>query len=223
MVLVYDAEAAQRLEAERPDDAHDVRETYRLIVDRNISKEVATDAPHFIELLKRRHARMMASRHAMLPGVFKKRPNSFGTRDFVGPELVAETLMRAWPLSQTLPAGPARALFLLFLIAEVHPFTDGNGRISRLGMNAELERADCARLILPTAFRSDYLSVLEALTANHNAEPFIAFCHKLIELNRRMVFTTFADAHEYFRKTGALNDTLNNFGSVISLLSEKEL
>jgi Fic family protein len=101
---------------------------------------------------------------------------------------------------------------MLVLIAEVHPFTDGNGRISRLGMNAELEHADCARLILPTAFRSDYLSVLEALTTNRNPEPYVTFCHRLIELNSRMVFTTFAAAHEHFRQTGALNDTLNNFG-----------
>jgi hypothetical protein len=219
-VLVYDTEAAQRLEAERPDDAHDVRETYRLIADRNISREVAIDAPHFIELLKRRHARMMASRLSILPGVFKKKANSFGTRDFVAPDMVSETLARAWPLSQTLSPGPARALFMLFLIAEVHPFTDGNGRISRLAMNAELEHANYTRLILPTAFRSDYLSVLEALTTNRNAEPFITFCHKLIELNSRMVFTTFAAAHDHFRRTGALNDSLNNLGSVVSLLGD---
>jgi hypothetical protein len=211
-VLVYDGEAAQRLEAERPDDAHDVRETYRLIADRNVSREVAADPPHFLELLKRRHARMMASRLSILPGVFKKKPNSFGTRDFVSPELVSETLVRAWHLSQDLPAGPARALFMLFLIAEVHPFTDGNGRISRLGMNAEFEHADCARLILPTAFRLDYLSVLEALTTNRNPEPYVMFCHRLIEHNSRMVFTTFAAAHDYFRQTGALNDTPNTFG-----------
>lgn len=207
--------SAQRLEAERPDDARDVRETYRLIADRNISREVAVDATHFIELLKRRHARMMASRLSILPGVFKKRANSFGTRDFVAPDLVTETLVRAWPLSQTLPPGPARALFMLFLIAEVHPFTDGNGRISRLAMNAELEHANHARLIRPTAFRSDYLSVLEALTTSRNAEPFITFCHKLIELNSRMVFTTFAAAHDHFRTTGALNESLSNLGSVV--------
>lgn len=219
-MLVYDSEAARLLEADRPEDAHDVKETYRLIADRNISREVAADAPHFLELLKRRHARMMASRLAILPGVFKRQGNSFGTRNFVAPELVAETLARAWPLSQALPVGTPRALFILFLIAEVHPFKDGNGRISRLGMNAELENAGCTRLILPTAFRSDYISVLEALTTNRNPEPYVAFCHKLIELNSRMVFTTFSDAHEHFRQTGALNDTLNNYGSVLSVMGD---
>jgi fido (protein-threonine AMPylation protein) len=47
---------------------------------------------------------------------------------------------RGWPAGRELPSASARALYVLFLIAEVHPFNDGNGRISRLGMNAELER-----------------------------------------------------------------------------------
>jgi fido (protein-threonine AMPylation protein) len=46
---------------------------------------------------------------------------------------------RGWPAGRELPSASARALYVLFLIAEVHPFNDGNGRISRLGMNAELE------------------------------------------------------------------------------------
>jgi hypothetical protein len=94
-VLLYDHEAARRLETERPEDAHDIKETYRLIADPNISREVAADAPHFLELLKRRHARMMASRLSILPGVFKQQSNAFGTRTFVAPDLVTETLARA--------------------------------------------------------------------------------------------------------------------------------
>jgi hypothetical protein len=46
-------------------------------------------------------------------------------------------------------------------------------------MNAEIEAAGRARLIIPTFLRSDYLAVLEALTLSGNAEPFIAFGHKL--------------------------------------------
>ena len=73
----------------------------------------------------------------------------------------------------------------MFLISEVHPFNDGNGRVSRLGMNAEVAAAGQARLIIPTSLRGDYLTVLEALTANGNADPFISFAHKLIEVNSR--------------------------------------
>jgi hypothetical protein len=220
-VIVYDQTAAQTLNAKRPDDAHDVRETYRLIVDPNISREVPPDGAHLIELLKRRHARMMASRLAIEPGVFKKKNNEFGSRVFVAPELVVETLARGWPAGRTLTSPVARALYVLFLVAEVHPFNDGNGRISRLGMNAELEAAGQTRLIIPTSLRNDYLTVLEALTANSNTEPFIAFAHKLIDVNSRMPFGSFEQSFDYFKKTGALNEQSLGFGLLSSLMAAK--
>ena len=43
------------------------------------------------------------------------------------------------------------------MISEVHPFNDGNGRIARVMMNAELVRADQSRIIVPTVFREDYI------------------------------------------------------------------
>ncbi len=211
-VIVYDREAAKALEKKRPDDAHDVLETYRLIIDPKISGEVPRHETLLLELLKHRHARMMASRSAIEPGVFKTTPNQFGSRMFVAPELVAETLVHGWPASRDLFSPTARALYVLFLIAEVHPFNDGNGRISRLGMNAELEAAGQTRLIIPTSLRSDYLTVLEALTVNGNPEPFITFAHKLIEMNSHMTFGTFEQSLEYFKKTGALNEPSQNFG-----------
>jgi hypothetical protein len=211
-VIVYDREAAKALEKKRPDDAHDVLETYRLIVDPKISGEIPKDGPHLLELLKRRHARMMASRSAIEPGVFKTTPNQFGSRMFVAPELVAETLAHGWPASRDLSSATARALYVLFLIAEVHPFNDGNGRISRLGMNAELEAAGQARLLIPTSLRNDYLTVLEALTVNSNPEPFISFAHKLIAVNRHLPFGSFEQSLAYFKQTGALDEQPQNFG-----------
>lgn len=205
-VIVYDQDPARELQRKRPEDAHDVRETYRLIVDPNISGEIPATATDLLELLKRRHARMMASRATVEPGVFKKVKNEVGSRVFVAPDLVVQTLVRGWPASRTLPSATARALYVLFLIAEVHPFKDGNGRISRLGMNAELEQAGQARLIIPTSLRSDYFSVLEALTLQHNPEPFISFGHKLVDINSRIPFGSFEESHDYFRKTGALDE-----------------
>ena len=31
----------------------------------------------------------------------------------------------------------ARAIYMMFLVSEVHPFDDGNGRMARIMMNAE--------------------------------------------------------------------------------------
>ncbi len=220
-VIVYDREAAKALENKRPDDAHDILETYRLIVDPKISSEVPKDKTHLLELLRRRHARMMASRSAIDPGVFKNTPNQFGSRMFVAPDLVAETLAHGWPASCDLFSPTARALYVLFLIAEVHPFNDGNGRISRLGMNAELEAVGQARLIIPTSLRNDYLTVLEALTMNGNPDPFISFTHKLIDVNSRMPFGSFEQSLEYFRKAGALDEQSHGAGLLNTILAAK--
>lgn len=204
---MFDAAAAKSLANKRPEDAHDVRETYRLIADPNISAALPKNTAQLVELIKRRHARMMASRLDVQPCVFKAINNSFGSRTFVAPELIDETLARGWPASRDLQSATARALYVLFLISEAHPFNDGNCRISRLGMNAELEAAGQARLIIPTSLRIDYLTVLEALTTRGDAEPFVAFAHKLVEMNNRMEFGSIDQAHDYFRKTGALDET----------------
>ncbi len=211
-VIIYDQTAAKDLTAKRPEDAHDVRETYRLIIDPHISHEIPADSSHFLELLKRRHARMMASRLQIKPGVFKSKNNEFGSTVFVAPDLVAETLAQSWPASRTLTSPVARSLFVLFVISEVHPFIDGNGRISRLGMNAELEAAGQPRLIIPTSLRNDYLSVLQAMTVKANPDPLMRFGHKLIDLNSRMPFGSFEESLLHFQKSGALDDHSTSSG-----------
>ena len=204
--IVNETDIAKALERNRPEDAHDILDTYRLIVDSKTSGRVAASPQQYIELIKIRHARMMASRADVHPGVFKLRNNEVGSRVFVRPELVAETLARGWQSGCDLNSATARAFFMLFVVSEVHPFKDGNGRISRLGMNAVLENAGRMRLIVPTSFRNDYLTVLEALTINGNAKPFCQFAHKLIDLNSRMPLESFESAYGHFKKTGALDE-----------------
>ena len=204
--IVNETDTAKALKRNRPEDAHDIIETYRLIIDIKISGKVATNPQKYIELIKIRHARMMASRAKVHPGEFKERNNEVGSRVFVRPELVSETIARGWQSGRDLNSATARAFFMLFVVSEVHPFQDGNGRISRLGMNAILEDAGLSRLIVPTSFRDDYLTVLEALTSNANPKPFCQFAHKLIELNSRMPLGDFDAAYAYYKKTGALDE-----------------
>ncbi len=40
----------------------------------------------------------------------------------------------------------AKAICMMFLVSEVHPFNDGNGRVARVTMNAELSSQDYQRL-----------------------------------------------------------------------------
>ena len=39
---------------------------------------------------------------------------------------------------------------MMFLVAEVHPFADGNGRIARVMMNAELLSGGQTRIFIPS-------------------------------------------------------------------------
>jgi hypothetical protein len=56
--------------------------------------------------------------------------------------------------------------------------------------------------------------VLEALTLRGDTDPFVAFAHKLIDINRRMPFASFEESHAYFRKTGALDESSSGFGLI---------
>jgi Fic/DOC family len=63
---------------------------------------------------------------------------------------------------------------VMFVVAEVHPFSDGNGRTARLAMNCMLSARALSRIIIPTVYREDYLLPLKALSHNRFAEPLIS-------------------------------------------------
>jgi Fic family protein len=60
---------------------------------------------------------------------------------------------------------------MMFLISEVHPFNDGNGRVGRIMMNAELVARDEQRLIIPTVYQNNYIAALKALSHNGITNP----------------------------------------------------
>lgn len=62
---------------------------------------------------------------------------------------------------------------MMFLVADVHPFDDGNGRLARIMMNAEMVAADTSTIIIPTVFREDYVLALRALTRRQRAAPLV--------------------------------------------------
>ena len=64
-----------------------------------------------------------------------------------------------------LETGLPRGIFMMFLVVEVHPFVDGNGRVARIMMNAELASTDHWRIIMPTVLRDDYLSAAPSVVS----------------------------------------------------------
>jgi hypothetical protein len=150
----------------RPADAHDILGTWKVVSDRHQMSRLARTFEELTALLKDRHARIMEGRADKEPGRFKADPNRAGSTLFVAPELVEGTLAKGFEIYRGLASPLHRAIFMMFLVSEVHPFADGNGRIARVMMNAELVAAGECRIIVPTVFRNNYLMALKALSQN---------------------------------------------------------
>ena len=167
--IVFD----NKIPRERPKDAHDIAGTFEIVGDPSGIRRVAADFETFLELLRGRHAVMMAQRPEAQPGAFKRVPDRAGETHFVHPDYVVGTLRKGFALYRDLDAGIARAAFVMFLVADVHPFVDGNGRSARVMMNAELVSAGRSTIIIPTVYRDDYLQALRALTRRHRPRPLV--------------------------------------------------
>ncbi len=157
----------------RPADAHDVLGTWKVVSDDREMSRLPRNFEELKTLLKSRHAQIMEGRPDKTPGRFKAESNRAGSTVFVAPELVAGTLAQGFELYRGLTNPFHRAVFMMFLVAEVHPFADGNGRAARIMMNAELVAAGENRIIVPTVYRNNYLMALKALSQNGIAGAFV--------------------------------------------------
>lgn len=192
--------------AERPADAHDVIGTYELTSSYDEMRRLPASADDLLDLLRRRHSVIMGGRPDKAPGRFKERANRAGATLFVDPSLVDGTLSRGFDIASDLVAPFARAVYLMFLVSEVHPFADGNGRTARVMMNAELEAAGELRIIIPTVYRLNYLSALKAATHNGNYGALVATLAFARRWTSRVDFTSRATAEADLERTHALRD-----------------
>ena len=163
----------KKIPASRPKDAHDVAGTFEIVSDQGEMRRTPNDFDELIQLLRARHERMLAQRPEVAPGRFKTEPNRAGETRFVHPDYVRGTLRKGWELYRGLEPGLPRAIFIAFLVSDVHPFVDGNGRTSRIMMNAELVSAGQPTIIIPTVFRDDYLQALRALSRRNRPAPLV--------------------------------------------------
>ena len=77
---------------ERPEDAHDILGTWRIVSDDREMHRIPADASALKALLKARHAAILGGRPDRRPGAFKQAENRAGATVFVAPDLVAGTL-----------------------------------------------------------------------------------------------------------------------------------
>ena len=167
-----------RIPPNRPLDAHDVLSTYRLATSPEYAEAVTRDAGEFVELIRERHRVLMADRTDVGPGQLREVDVRAGGTIFPRWELVRGTLLEGFDLGAGLHDPFARAVYIHFLVSEVHPFADGNGRISRLAMNAELAAMGMVRIVVPTGYREDYVGNLNAASRDgHFTGMLTAFRH----------------------------------------------
>ena len=194
---------------ERPEDAHDVLGTFRIVSDRAEMSRVPKSFDEFTEFLRRRHAIIMEARPDKNPGAFKTKGNQAGTTVFVAPELVIGTLEKGFEFLQALAEPFQRAVFMMILVSEVHPFADGNGRIGRIMMNAELVAGGQERIVIPTAFRVDYLGPLKAFSHNAETAPLIRMLDVAQRYTHGIDWRTLASARAMLEETNAFAEGEN--------------
>ncbi|MFV7235319.1 Fic family protein [Flavobacterium sp. ZB4R12] len=157
----------------RDEDSHDILGTYKLVSNRAEMSSTPTSSEEFISILKYRHQLLLAARISKKPGEFKDKNNRAGETFFVDHELVKGTLIKGFDFYKALTDPFAKAAYIMFMVSEVHPFLDGNGRIARVMMNAELVKAEQTRIIIPTVYRDDYLGALRRLTRQQDPLAYI--------------------------------------------------
>jgi prophage maintenance system killer protein len=161
------------LPTDRPEDAHDVLGTYRVVSNYHEMNRVPQDYDDFIEILRYRHAEILAARKDKNPGQFKTKVNVAGSTQFVHPDLVKGTLRKGFEIYRALEYSFHKAVYMMFLVSEVHPFADGNGRVARIMMNAELVSVEDQKVVIPIVYRNNYLAALKTLTNDRRSAPLI--------------------------------------------------
>ncbi|MDP2713130.1 MAG: Fic family protein [Solirubrobacteraceae bacterium] len=190
----------------RPDDAHDIRSTYELIYPPEDHTRRPRTSDELIELLQQRHRILLAGRPDKNPGMLKEVNNQAGATVFVDWKLVRGTFREGFRFYLGLPEGLPRAIFIMFLIAEVHPFEDGNGRIARVFMNAELTASGQQRIIIPTGYRQNYLNALSGMTHNDHAGGLIRMLDFAHRYSIAIDWSTHDRAERMLRATGAFDE-----------------
>jgi hypothetical protein len=208
-------EAKEVIDSKNPlpnkrDDSHDVLGTFTLTNDLNEMRTTPKTAEQLIEILQHRHAILLASRREKNPGMFKQRNNQAGSYKFVDSRLVPGTLKKSFKFYEYLNDPVARAFFIMFMIAEIHPFEDGNGRIARLMMNAELVAANVSKIIIPTVYRTDYLGGLRAFSLRLNSIPFIRMLSRASDFSASIVQKNFDEMLKYLVSCNAFESDDGN-------------
>ena len=210
---------SEQTQYERHEDSHDLLSHVDITGDHAEMTRLPESANSLIDILKSRHSVLLAQRPNKLPGLFKIRTNQAGSTRFVAPENLQGTLVQGFEIYNELPKGIRRALFMHFLIAECHPFDDGNGRIARIMMNAELVAVDQHKIIVPTVCRENYLGGLRQATRQNRFRTITKILHQLQQYSASINWSDYDDAKTQLLSAAAdqeADDGLMQFSKQLS-------
>lgn len=202
-------ETNQPIEA-RNDDSHDVLGTFYIVSNKREMSVIPNSAEELIHILRSRHRILLSARQNKMPGMFKLQNNRAGNTNFVDFTLVKGTLVKGFEFYRALRTPFAKALFIMFMISEVHPFNDGNGRIARVMMNAELSAANETKIIIPTVFRNDYILALRKLTRQNDPNVYINAMLKVQRFSSMLYGENLDTMKAYLHQTNAFGDPDEN-------------
>lgn len=190
----------------RSEDSHDILSTFQIISNPLWMETVPQSFEQFVEILLHRHSLLMEARPDTFPGKFKEIANRAGNTVFVKPDEVLGTLAKGFEFYLQLNSGLAKAIFMMFLISEVHPFVDGNGRVARILMNAELDAAEQSRIIIPNVYREDYLLALKKLSRKADPDPYVRMLILAQKYTASIDYEEYHKALAQFHATGAFQE-----------------
>jgi hypothetical protein len=202
----------------RAEDSQDILGTYRIVSDRREMSVCPTNPDQFLDLMRRRHAILLQSRISKKPGEFKDRNNRSGNTEFVDWQLTTGTLKKGFDWYSLLREPFAKAIYIMFLVSEVHPFLDGNGRIARVMMNAELSARGLSKIIIPTVYRDDYMGALRKLTRQRLADAYVRMLLRAYEFSSTLKGESIEEMEKFLIECDAFKEPKEGKLKIISWL-----
>lgn len=191
-----------RIPKHRP-EGKDIAGTFQLMCDQEKLVTTFRTADEFLSHLCECHALIMTAHPEKGPGRFKWENNYAGNTAFVDKKQVEGTLREGFQILSTLESGFIKAAFMMFMLTEVHPFMDGNGRIARAMMNAELLKAKESPIIIVTNYREDYLGALRKLSRQSMPDAYLRMLTRAHDFTAGIDFSNYQTALANLREKNA--------------------
>ncbi|SNZ00160.1 Fic family protein [Flagellimonas pacifica] len=192
--------------ATRDEDSHDVLGTYNIVSNKKEMAIVPSTPEEFIHILQYRHGILLEARKSKNPGQFKDKNNKAGQTHFVDFNLVRGTLIKGFEYYNALKDPFSRAAYIMFMVSEIHPFLDGNGRMARVMMNAELVKENQSKIMIPTVYREDYLGALRRLTRQGDPMVYVRMLRRAQTFSSTITAEDMDKVETYLEACNAFSD-----------------